>query len=52
MMDCVRSCDLCEVIPLTLPEQMGERHMLVMEKKQSTPKKYPRRPSDIKKIPI
>jgi 16S rRNA (guanine527-N7)-methyltransferase len=42
----------CEVMPLTLPEQMGERHLLVMEKQQATPKKYPRKPSDIKKIPI
>ncbi|SFI70455.1 16S rRNA (guanine(527)-N(7))-methyltransferase RsmG [Thermoflavimicrobium dichotomicum] len=30
-------------IALTLPENMGERHLLIMEKKKQTPKNYPRR---------
>lgn len=29
--------------PLTLPEQKGDRHLLVIEKHQHTPRKYPRK---------
>lgn len=39
-------------ISLSLPDQMGERHLLVVEKKQATPKKYPRNSGAIKKTPI
>lgn len=42
----------CRVVPLTLPEQMGERHLLVVEKKQPTPKRYPRKAGIPNKQPL
>jgi 16S rRNA (guanine527-N7)-methyltransferase len=33
----------CEETPLMLPEEMGERHLLKIEKKQRTPRQYPRK---------
>jgi 16S rRNA (guanine527-N7)-methyltransferase len=41
-----------EVYPLTLPEQMGERNLVVMKKNQVTPKKYPRKAGIMKKSPL
>ncbi len=41
-----------EIIPLALPEQMGERHIVIVEKKQATPKKYPRKAGIMKKSPL
>jgi 16S rRNA (guanine527-N7)-methyltransferase len=42
----------CETVPLALPDNRGERHLLVIQKKQATPKKYPRKAGVIKKILI
>jgi 16S rRNA (guanine527-N7)-methyltransferase len=41
-----------KVYPLTLPERMGERNLVVMKKKQVTPKKYPRKAGIMKKSPL
>jgi 16S rRNA (guanine527-N7)-methyltransferase len=41
-----------EIYSLTLPENMGERNLIVIKKHQSTPKKYPRKAAFIKKSPI
>jgi 16S rRNA (guanine527-N7)-methyltransferase len=41
-----------QVNSLVLPEQMGERNLIVIEKKESTPKKYPRKSGTIKKSPL
>lgn len=41
-----------EIHSLTLPEKMGERNIVVMKKRQTTPKKYPRKASLIKKSPL
>ncbi|MCH5585044.1 16S rRNA (guanine(527)-N(7))-methyltransferase RsmG [Shimazuella sp. AN120528] len=41
-----------EIYPLNLPEEMGERKLVILTKKQSTPKKYPRNAGTIKKSPL
>jgi 16S rRNA (guanine527-N7)-methyltransferase len=41
-----------EIHPLTLPEQMGQRNLVVMKKNQATPKKYPRKAGIMKKSPL
>jgi 16S rRNA (guanine527-N7)-methyltransferase len=41
-----------QVNSLVLPEQMGERNLIVIEKKESTPNKYPRKSGTIKKSPL
>lgn len=41
-----------KTVPLMLPEQMGHRHLVVIQKKQETPKKYPRKAGIMKKSPL
>jgi 16S rRNA (guanine527-N7)-methyltransferase len=38
--------------PLSLPENMGQRHLVVLKKQQPTPKKYPRKAALMKKNPL
>lgn len=41
-----------EIHSLALPEKMGERSLVVINKRQATPKKYPRKTAFIKKLPL
>lgn len=41
-----------EDIAFELPEEAGERHIFVIEKRKETPKKYPRKPGTPNKNPI
>lgn len=41
-----------EDIQLDLPQEAGERHLLVVDKKKETPNKYPRKPGTPLKKPI
>lgn len=41
-----------ETHPLSLPKDMGQRHLIVLKKQQSTPKKYPRKAGVMKKNPL
>lgn len=45
-------CKLSKVIDLELPEDGGERHIIVYKKVRNTPQKYPRQFSKIKKNPL
>ena len=41
-----------EDVALELPEDAGERHLLIIDKKKETPNKYPRRPGMPEKKPV
>jgi 16S rRNA (guanine527-N7)-methyltransferase len=41
-----------QVYSLVLPEKMGERNLITIEKREATPKKYPRKAGAIKKLPL
>ncbi|WP_028778267.1 16S rRNA (guanine(527)-N(7))-methyltransferase RsmG [Shimazuella kribbensis] len=41
-----------QVHPLVLPEKMGERNIITIDKKESIPMKYPRKSGVIKKSPL
>lgn len=44
--------DLVEEVPYELPNALGERSLLIFQKKQKTPEKYPRRPGLPAKRPL
>jgi 16S rRNA (guanine527-N7)-methyltransferase len=41
-----------QVYSLDLPEQMGHRNLIIIQKNKRTPKKYPRKSNMIKKAPL
>jgi 16S rRNA (guanine527-N7)-methyltransferase len=43
---------IARVLPVNIPELVGERHLVVMSKIKATPKTYPRRPGTPAKNPL